>query len=137
MMRPFCAGLIVMLLAACSADRAPLVATDVVIAKPRPGMQMTAGYLTLSNNSRQAITITRVTSGEFESVELHESVIEDDVARMYPLGDLTVPAGQSVVFEPGGKHLMLMRPTGDNDSVVLEFYAGDSVVLTVDVALTK
>ena len=100
-------------------------------------MQVTAGYLTLSNNTTQAITITRVTSSEFASVEMHESVIEDGIARMIPLGDLTVHAGESVTFEPGGKHLMLMQPTGDDDGLTLEFYAGDAVVLTVDVALTR
>jgi copper(I)-binding protein len=98
---------------------------------------MTAGYLTLSNNSAQAITITHVTSNEYASVEMHESVIEDGVARMYPLRDLTLPAGKSVTFEPGGKHLMLMRPGDDNDFVTLEFYAGESAVLTIDVALTE
>lgn len=135
-MRSFRAGLFIILLAACSADSVPLVATDVVIAKPRPGMQMTAGYLTLANNSTQAITITRVMSSEFRAVKMHESVIENGVARMYPLPEVTLPAGETVMFEPGGKHLMLLRPTGDNDTVNLDFYAGESVVLTVNVALT-
>jgi len=129
--------LLTALISACSIGRAPLVATDVVIAKPRPGMQMTAGYLTLSNNTSQVVTITHVTSPEFEFVEMHESVIEDGMARMYELGKLTILASKSVTFEPGGKHLMLMRPTGDFDNVTLDFYAGKAVVLTVNVALTE
>jgi copper(I)-binding protein len=92
-MRRIQVAVLAVVLAACSADDAPLVATDVVVTEPRPGTQMTAGYLALSNNSAQPITITRVLSSEFASVEMHESVIEDGVARMYPLGELTVPDG--------------------------------------------
>ena len=136
-MRPALAIVIVGLLAACSVERAPLVAADMVVAKPMPGMQMTAAYLTLTNNTTQTITITRVTSPNFEAVEMHESVLEDGMARMYALGDVTILAGASVRFEPGGKHLMLLRPTGETDSVVLEFHANEAVVLTVNVAFTE
>lgn len=128
--------LLALLGCACSQESAPLVATDVVVSKPKPGMSMTAGYLTLSNNASQPIVITQVASPQFESVELHESVIEDGMARMYPLGDVTILAKSSVVFQPGGKHLMLMRPVGEFDTVSLDFYAGEAVVLTVNVALS-
>jgi len=121
------------LLAACSVERTPLVATDVSISKPIPGMQMTAAYFTLTNNTTQTIKITRATSPDFESVEMHETVLEDGMTRMYALGDLTILAGATVIFEPGGKHLMLIRPITDVDSVTLEFYAGKAVVLTVAV----
>lgn len=121
---------------ACSQETAPLVASDVVVKKPMPGMSMTAGYLTLSNNASQPIVITHVVSPQFESVEMHESVVEDGMARMYALGDLTVLAKSSVVFEPGGKHLMLMRPVGEFDTVSLDFFADKAVVLTVNVTLS-
>jgi len=121
---------------ACSQESAPLVASDVVVSKPKPGMNVTAGYLTLSSHASQPIVITQVASPQFESVEMHESVIEDGMARMYPLGGLTVPAKSSVVFQPGGKHLMLLRPVGEFDTVSLDFYAGKAVVLTVNVALS-
>lgn len=128
--------LLALLGCACSQESAPLVASDVVVSNPKPGMSMTAGYLSLSNNALQPIVITQVASPQFESVELHESVIEDGVARMYPLGDVTILAKSSVVFQPGGKHLMLMRPVGEFDTVSLDFYAGEAVVLTVNVALS-
>jgi copper(I)-binding protein len=127
----------VSLFAACSVEHVPLVASDVLITKPLPGTQMTAGYFTLSNNTTQEIKITHVTSPEFESVEMHESVLEDGIVRMYALADLTILAGETVRFEPGGKHLMLMRPIGENDFVMLEFRAGKAIVLTVNAALTE
>ena len=118
---------------ACAGDVAPLVASDVRINGPLPGMQMAAGYLTLTNYTSRPITITEVTSPQFGRVEMHESVIEDGVARMVELEGLALPTAASVVFEPGGKHLMLMQPADDLDAVTLEFHAGNAVVLTVHV----
>jgi hypothetical protein len=123
-------------LCACSIEHVPLAASDVAIRKPVPGMQMTAAYLTLSNNTTQPIAITRVTSPQFEIVEMHESALEDGMARMYKLGDLMILPGQSTRFAPGGKHLMLMRPIGEFDTVTLDFYAGKALVLSVNVAFT-
>jgi copper(I)-binding protein len=122
---------VLLVLGACAADEAPLVATDVEIRAPLPGMKMSAGYLTLRNNSDGDITITKVTSPQFGAVEMHETRVEDEVSRMVALDAITVPAGSSVAFEPGGKHLMLMRPSDELDAVTLEFYAGPDVVLTL------
>jgi len=128
--------ILALLACACFQESAPLVASDVVVTKPMPGMNMTAGYLTLRNNSPQPIIISHVVSPQFESVEMHESVVEDGMARMYALGEMTVLAGSSVVFQPGGKHLMLMRPIGEFDTVTLDFFAGEAVVLTINVTLS-
>jgi copper(I)-binding protein len=99
-------------------------------------MRMSAGYLTLSNNTAQTITIDRVASPEFESVAMHESVLENGISRMLPLDTVAIPGGESVQFRPGGKHLMLMRPTGDTGSATLEFYFGDALLLTVDATMS-
>jgi copper(I)-binding protein len=55
---------------------------------------------------------------------------------MRGLGDLVLAPGSSVEFQPGGKHLMLMRPIEDLTSVTLDFHAGDDVVLSINVAVT-
>ncbi len=123
--------ILLLFLGACSGNRVPLMATDVAVSRPKPGMRVSAGYITLSNNTSETITITRVTSPEFESVEMHESILEDGISRMYALDEVTIAAGQKVAFEPGGKHLMLMRPTSDADSATLEFYADDVLLLSV------
>ncbi len=71
---------------------------------------MSVGYLTLENNSDKSISIDRITSPQFASVEMHETVIEDDVARMASLTSLVVEPRSSVQFETGGKHLMMSGP---------------------------
>ena len=126
-----------LLIAACSTNEAPLVAKDVVINAPRPAMRMSAGYLTLGNKSDAAITITGVMSPEFAAVEMHESILENGVSRMIELGELTIEAGATMTFEPGGKHLMLMGYRGESDSASLQFYAGDTLVLSVTAAVVR
>ena len=110
----------------------PLVASNVEIYRPMPGRHMSAGYLEIANNSGQAIRLTRVESPDFAAVEMHETRMEDGVARMRPLADLVIDAGATVRFEPGGKHLMLMRPSGTPDRVNLEFYADDTLILSIE-----
>jgi copper(I)-binding protein len=118
----------------CTEPGAALVASDVMIKKPMPGMKMSAGYLALTNNSKNPLVITDVTSPQFEAVEMHETIVEDGVSRMIEIGDLTISPGSTVTFEPGGKHLMLMRPDGSLEVVALSFHSGDAIVLTIEVA---
>lgn len=129
--------LLLSIVTACSSGEAPLVATDVLINVPPPGMQMSAGYLTLRNNTREPITISRVSSPQFGSVEMHETVTRDGISRMVALDEILIPAGQSVQFEPGAKHLMLMRPAGELTTVSLEFYSGTDMLLAVDAAVAR
>ena len=130
-MKQLCIVILMFLLAACAESRAPLTVSNVTVTQPVPGMAMSAGYLELTNNSSRSISITHVTSPQFASVEMHETVIENLVARMIALGTLTLQAGETVSFEPGGKHLMLMRPADEISSVTLQFFDGESVLLSV------
>ena len=121
-------------LCACTA-KPPLEIDELEITQPRPGMMMSAGYMRLRNNSDSAIEITSVTSPQFERVEMHETVIENDIARMRALDGLAIGPGEQVVFERGAKHLMLMKPIGEFDAVTLNLYSQDQLVLTVSAAL--
>lgn len=124
-----------LLLAACSADEpAPLVANDVQVSAPRGGMPMRAAYLTLRNNTAEPIRITSAASPSFASVELHETIYDDGIARMRPVPVVVIEPKASVRFEPGGMHLMLIRPIDDgatSDRVQLDFYDGERLLISV------
>lgn len=120
-------------LAACSADQAPLVAEDVVITRPMPGMRMSAGYMTLRNSSDEQIRIDRIESPDFSSIEMHESVLDDGISRMLALPVVVIPAGQSVTFEAGGKHLMIRHLPETPDSVRLQLFSDETLLLAIDV----
>ena len=136
-MRPV-ALVLCLLLAACGGEtKAPLLASDIVITEPMPGRNMSAGYVSFTNNTSDAINITHVASPEFEAVEMHESLVEDGVAKMRRIKELTIAANSSVSLQRGGKHLMLMRPTGALDTVSLSFYSGDTLLLNVSAPISR
>jgi copper(I)-binding protein len=125
------------LAAGCSRnDGPPVVATDVVVTAPAAGMPMAAGYLRIGNRSGSDIRITRVSSPEFGAVEMHETIIEDGVARMRAITALEIANGDTMVFEPGGKHLMLMQPFGEPRAITLNFYSGDELLLSIGADFT-
>jgi len=125
-------------LAACGGEaKAPLVASDIVITEPVPGRHMSAGYISLTNNTSDAINITHVMSPEFDAVEMHESLVENGIAKMRRIEVLTIPANSSVSLQRGGKHLMLMRPTGALETVSLSFHSGDTLLLNVSAPVSR
>ena len=92
---------------------------------------MSGGYVTLTNNSDMTISITSVTSPQFANIEMHETIIENNIARMRPIDELVIAPGNTVKLKRGGKHLMLMQPDASIDSITLNFYADDLLVLSV------
>jgi len=120
------------LLAACGSPQPPLVATDVEVTPPMLGLQMSAGYLVLTNNTDEPIVIDAVTSPQFGSVELHETTLENGISRMRRIEELVIPANGSVTLERGGKHLMLMRSTGPSEIITLQFLSKGEPVLTIE-----
>lgn len=129
--------LFVLLLSACGAPEAPLVVSDLEITRPMPGMQMSAGYFVITNNTGETARITNVTSPQFAAVEIHETTIADGVSRMRELDGLEIPGRSSVVLERGGKHLMLMRPRDLQESITLQFFNEDLPVLTIEYSFLK
>ena len=137
MMRHLVSLVFVVALAACGDPAGPpVVASNIVVTAPAPGMRMAAAYLDITNRSGTPIRITSVTSPNYESVEMHETTIEDGVARMRAIPVLEIADGETATFERGGKHLMLMRPVDVPDTVTLNFYSDSLLLLSVDTEFT-
>ena len=115
---------------------APLATSEVTINPPLPGTMMGSAYLSMHNRSSTDMSIDRVESSEFDTIEMHETRIEDGIAKMRRLDRVTIPADETVVFERGGRHLMLMQPARDSQSVTLRFFDGNQLAfaITADVA---
>jgi len=65
---------------------------------------------------------------------MHETVIQDDVARMLALAPLIVERHKSMHFEPGGKHLMMSAATQETVAgmpVTIEFHYDKNGLLIV------
>lgn len=106
------------------------------IAPPTPpGAPMAAGYLEIVNHGDQDDRLLGGSVYFAHELQLHETTVEGDVSRMRQLTEgLVIPAGETVRFQPMGKHLMfteLAEPLveGTRQSATLSFEkAGDLVV---------
>jgi periplasmic copper chaperone A len=124
---------ILCVVAACTtAGQPPLVASAVRVVEPRPGTTTGAAYLTLRNPGDAPVTVTAVTSPQYDAVHLHESVADDGVARMRPLPSLLIAPGAAERLEPGSKHLMLVGRRDDGLPVTLQFWSGATLLLAVE-----
>ena len=73
-----------------------------------PGQKVTAAFMSLSNTAEQALTLQSVSSPVAEKAERHETSQDGVQMQMRKLSTLSIAAGETVIFEPGGKHIMLM-----------------------------
>ena len=103
---------VILLLPACdkAPDGPPIVISDVRILAPLAGSDTGVAYLSIRNSSDAAITVTGARSPQFRSVEMHETTLENDMMRMRKLDRVLIGAGETVLFEEGGRHLMLLGP---------------------------
>ena len=96
-----------------------------------PTARVMAGYMTINNAADTPVTVTAISSPDFENAEIHRTVVEEGVARMLPVRQLEVPANSQLKLEPGGLHLMLFdpqRPLAEGATVTLIIHrsnAGD------------
>ena len=103
-----------------------------------PNASVMAGYLTLANTGKEAVTVRGGSSADFKSVELHNMTHENGVMQMRKLESIEVTPGGEVALAPGGKHLMLIGPkrafaAGDSIEIVLQVCDGQQQVVTLPV----
>ena len=91
-----------------------------------------AAYFTLTNTSPKAVTVAAVDVAGAMMVMLHETKAEAGHSTMADLAGPVVKAGESVVFAPGGKHVMIhdvpaeWKPGGTAE-LTLTFADGDKL----------
>jgi periplasmic copper chaperone A len=115
-----------------------MVVTDAWIRKMPPASTLSSGYFKLTNRSSKNDQLLEVTSPVAEKVELHETVLKDGMAKMEALSVLNIPAGDTVTFEPRGKHLMLLGLSPkfselEQTHLTLIFRHAGPIVISVDI----
>ncbi len=148
-MRIEVAVILLFALAACSRDEAPPAAAKALscaaaadgeisaegawLREQSDADGMTAAYFTVCNGTAAPAILTGVATGVAGLVELHETTRDaTGVVSMAPTGPIALAPGERVVFEPGGKHAMLMSLSGavnagDRAALLLQFEDGSSV----------
>lgn len=118
---------ILLALAACSAgsDLPEGITVQDAWIRPSPmGVGVAAGYMTIRNGGPGDDALIGARADFASDVQVHESIVQDDIAVMRPVDAIPFPEGQAIALAPGGYHLMLM----DVDEGI-EF--GDMVTITL------
>ena len=104
-----------------------------------PNATAMAGYLSIHNSTDQDRVLTFVKSMQFNTVEIHRTVITDGVARMRRQDELMIPAGESLELKPGDYHLMLIGPKttfkADDELIVTLCIKHEEVINEIDVKM--
>jgi len=130
------APLAALALVSCAKDEELYVDKSWVVLAAVPG-NPAAAYFTI-HGGPQANALISVSVEPAIKSEIHESVSKDGMMTMAPLDSVPVPAKSTVVFAPGGKHVMLfeLRSTvkpGGTLQLQMNFSGGDKLLVDAPV----
>lgn len=127
-----------LLAVACAGNGGGLEVTEARMGQPTG--PNAAVYFTVANNGDQGDRLIGASTDVAASVQVHETAMaEDGTMSMHEVEGLDVPAGGTLVLEPGGYHLMLIdaarADVGDMVQVTLDWEnAGE---MTIDVKVVE
>jgi len=109
-MRPnqFFAWAILALLASLPAFAGELTVTNAWSRSTPPVAKVGVVYFTLKNDTGKSDRLLKLSTPVAGKVEVHRTEMLDGIARMREVAVLHVDAGQTLEFQPGGLHVMLM-----------------------------
>jgi copper(I)-binding protein len=100
---------------------------------------VSAAYMTIQNSADKADKLVKAETEAAGRVELHETIIKNDVASMQavPAG-IAIPAKGQAELKPGGLHIMLLDlkkdlVTGEMITLTLTFESGTVITFKVPV----
>ena len=87
-----------------------------------PGTPGAAVYLGIDNTAGEADRLLAISTDRAGSAEVHTIIHDGDLAMMRRVDPPQVGAGERILFEPGGTHVMLMglkSPLAEGQSLTL------------------
>lgn len=122
------------------ADISELNIKNAWIAEAPPVSKVMVAYMTITNTGKEAIEITAAESDLFSSIEFHETIDKDGMARMVRHKSLSIPPGGHLELKRGGPHLMLFNPVKRliaDDTVNIKLSTKKQATKTIEVAVKK
>jgi len=100
-----------------------------------PAQHATAAFMQLT--AAEPMRLVAAQSSVAGTVEIHEMAMVDGVMKMRAISGLDLPAGKTVMLDPGGYHVMLLDlkgqiHVGDVVPITLEFEGRDKRHTTID-----
>jgi len=111
---------------------------DAYVRATPPSLPNSAAFLTLKNNSDQNRVLVKATSNIAKAVELHTHDMKNGVMKMYQVPEIIIPKHNTIVFQPGGFHVMFIGleyplKSGENVTFTLEFKNGETKTITAPI----
>ena len=104
--------------------------------QPADGQTASAVYGVVTNDGADTVTAVSATTDVTHDVELHETLMSDDgqMSMQEKAGGFAIAPGESLTFEPGGPHIMLLGvdPATYPDTVVVTLTFDDGQTLEFD-----
>lgn len=128
-------ALLIVTISGCSAEQLEISDSWVRSSDMSVSGGMTGMFMEITNPTSGEITLIGGSS-DSGMVEIHETVMGADGMQMQEInGGIEIPAGGTVVLQPGGLHVMIMNlnsdvVAGDEVSVELEFDGHPNVSVT-------
>lgn len=101
---------------------APLAAHEITVGSfeiihpmiplPPKGAKSAAGYMAIANEGAEADVLVGIETPIAKKAEVHATQMDGTIAKMEAVPRLEVPAGETVLLQPGEMHVMLMGLTG-------------------------
>ena len=98
---------LIVALAGCG-EGSGLTVTGAEIRELLPLRDTTAAYFTLTNHGDRPVALIGARSTVARTIEMHQTVTVDDRVSMRRITRVTIEGGETVRFEPGGLHLMVL-----------------------------
>ncbi|MDA9865232.1 copper chaperone PCu(A)C [bacterium] len=115
-----------------------IAASDAYVPLAPKGAMAHAAYMKLTNSGTKTRSLIGLKAPAYAMVHLHQSNEQDGVATMTAMDQVDIKPGQTIVLEPGGLHVMLMKPSdpvglGDTVDLTLEFANGETLGVAANV----
>ena len=113
---------------------------DVWSAPSIPGSKVGVAYFKATNAHTEELSIVSAESPVSEVVELHTHQVVDDIMQMRKVDAITLPAGETVIAEPHGLHLMLIglkEQLKEGASFPITFTLSDGTTMTAESHIHK
>jgi hypothetical protein len=127
-----CFGIAAILCASIASAHAADIAVSGAWFRSLPSGQPAGGYFIMKNGGAAPVELVAAESAACGMLMLHRTVNSSGASKMLDVKSVSVPAGGTASFAPGGYHLMCMDPgpamaLGKTVSVTLVFSDGSKV----------
>lgn len=97
-----------------------------------------AAYMELTNSGSETRSVVGISAPAYGMAHLHQSMEHDGVATMSAMHQLDIKSSQTVTLEPGGLHVMLMKPSaplvvGETVALEIQFANGETLAVSAKV----